>query len=126
MAVKMHDEIEILLEQFSGRIGRLTVLFDKLIEVGEVGFNWYVKFHKFDCKDTWSVFFANTKTARKSTEQQFSLVENRPTIRIGITIDIIVRRTFRIVTIVPLQSFWSETEISEGYRENFTTVPEWR
>ena len=39
---KMHDEIEILLEQFNGRIGcfrRLTVLFDKLIELGEVGFN---------------------------------------------------------------------------------------
>ena len=40
--VKMHEEIEILLEQFGRTVGRfrvLTVLFDKLIELGEVGFN---------------------------------------------------------------------------------------
>ena len=37
----MHDEIETSLKQFSGRISCfrvLTVLFDKLIELGEVGF----------------------------------------------------------------------------------------
>ena len=42
MAVKRHDEFEILLKQFSGRIGcfrGLTDLFDELIELGEVGFN---------------------------------------------------------------------------------------
>ena len=43
--------------------------------------------------------FANTEKARKSIEQPFSLVENRHMIRIGITIDIIVGRTFLIVTI---------------------------
>ena len=46
--------------------------------------------------------FANTEKARKSTEQGFSLEGNRPTIRIGITIGIIVGRTFRTVTIVQL------------------------
>ena len=42
MAVKTHDKIKFFLEQFGGRIGcfrGITVLFNKLIELGEMGFN---------------------------------------------------------------------------------------
>ena len=80
---------------------------------------------KFRLQRHVTVFiFANTEKAQKSSEQQFLLVENRPTTRIGITINNIFERTFRIVTIVPLYSLRSNSENLEGYWEVFTTLPE--
>ena len=101
----MHDEIEILLEQFSERIGCFRGLL-------------------VDCKNSIVktldyFFFANTKKARRRTEQLLSLVENRPTKRIGITIDIIVGRTFQMVTIVQLQSLRSNSREFGGVSRGF-------
>ena len=53
--------------------------------------------------------FANTEKARKSTEQQFPLVENRRTTRIGVTTNVVVVRSFRIVKIEQLQSLRSNS-----------------
>ena len=59
------------------------------------------------------------KSAKTKKKQQFLLVENRPKTQIEITIDIFVGRTFRIVTIVQLQSLQSSSRIFGGVSGGF-------
>ena len=70
--------------------------------------------------------FANSEKVRKSTEQRFLLVENRPTVQNGFTIDILVGRTYRMVTIVQLQSLRSNSREFVGVSGGFYYPPEWQ
>ena len=122
----MHDEIEIFLEQFTGRIGclrRLPVFFDKLIEL-ERSVSTDIRNFKNSIVKTRDHFYFRENRKSAKIIRTLIFAENIPTTRIEITINVLVGRAFRIVTIVRCNCYGAIPENSEGYREDFTTLPE--